>query len=57
VENGQPDYFIASYARRTPLARMAAPGDFRAAIVFLAGDGSRYMTGATLVIDGGFTAW
>lgn len=47
---------VTDFEARIPLGRMAEPEDITGAVVFLASDSARFVTGHTLVVDGGWTA-
>ncbi len=52
----QPEAFVRNYSERTCLGRLANDTDLMGSIVFLAGDASRYISGANIPVDGGYTA-
>jgi len=53
----QDPEFVEAYTARVPLARMAQPHEFHGGLTYLLSDASSYVTGTSLVIDGGWTAW
>jgi NAD(P)-dependent dehydrogenase (short-subunit alcohol dehydrogenase family) len=46
-----------AYLEHIPLRRFGGPDDLKGAVVFLASAASDYVTGQTLVVDGGQSAW
>lgn len=56
IFDNQNETFVKKYSEHTPLKRMGAPEEIASAVLFLASDASSYITGATLMVDGGWTA-
>jgi NAD(P)-dependent dehydrogenase (short-subunit alcohol dehydrogenase family) len=51
-----PEQFVAEFVRATPMGRQATPQEIAGAVLFLVSDDASYVTGAELVVDGGYTA-
>jgi NAD(P)-dependent dehydrogenase (short-subunit alcohol dehydrogenase family) len=57
VWNEQSPEFLEAYTARVPMGRMLDASEALGAVVFLASDASSYVTGANVVVDGGWSAW
>ena len=56
VPTGEREALLQSYRELHPLGVIGQPEDVAHAVVFLASDESRFITGAVLAIDGGYTS-
>jgi len=56
VGDREEEEVFAKLARQVPIGRLGEPGDVADAVVYLASDESRFMTGAELKLDGGISA-
>jgi NAD(P)-dependent dehydrogenase (short-subunit alcohol dehydrogenase family) len=54
---GEKPAFKQGFVDHVPMGRLGDPAELGPAAVFLASDASSYITGATIVVDGGFTLW
>ena len=57
VFNNQDNVFLKNYTDKVPLGRMAQQNEYNGAILYLASGASSYMTGANIIIDGGYSCW
>ena len=57
IENGQDEEFITKLTNLIPMGRMATKEEYQSAVLYLISDASAYMTGSTVIVDGGRTCW
>jgi len=57
IESNQNSIFKKKYSDRVPMKRMARKEEIAGAAIYLASEASSYVTGASIVVDGGLSAW
>ena len=57
VFNDQDEKFLEGYCTRVPMGRMANEDEYNGTIIYLMSEASSYMTGSSVVLDGGWTSW
>lgn len=57
LENGQDEEFIKKLTNLIPMGRMSRPEEYICTVLYMLSDASSYMTGSTILLDGGRTSW
>lgn len=57
IRNGQSDEFLREVSHRIPLNRLAEPNEYQSTLLWMLGDGAKYLNGAIVPVDGGRSAW
>ena len=55
-DKNQSKTFLKNYKKIVPIKRLAEPSEIASCIIFLSMDASSYITGSTLIVDGGWTS-
>lgn len=56
IFDNQNKIFVKNYSHKVPLNRLGKPEEIAPVVLFLASDAASYITGATVMVDGGWTA-
>ena len=56
IFDNQNPVFVNNYNKKVPMKRMGLPEDISPSVVFLLSNGSSYITGQNIIVDGGWTA-
>ena len=57
VFNNHDADFVRNFSDLVPMNRMAKSDEYKSSLIYLCSDGSSYMNGGVLVVDGGLTTW
>ncbi|MGN0132021.1 MAG: SDR family oxidoreductase [Lachnospiraceae bacterium] len=57
LSNGQNEEFVQKISELIPMGRMSRPDEYPATVLYMLSEASSYMTGATVILDGGRTIW
>ncbi len=57
AQRPEPEKIIEMLKARHPVGHLGQPDDIARAVVYLASDETKFVTGTEIVVDGGYTAW